>query len=134
MSETSDPATVLVVEDDPDVRLFAVSALRSLGYDSRQAGDAETALQVLEATPEIALLFTDIVLPGGMDGVGLATEVQRLRPGLPILFTSGYTEHTLVGGGQLMDGVEVLTKPYRKVELAGKLRTMLSRRRETKSR
>ena len=126
--------TVLVVEDDPDVRLFAVSALRSLGYDSRQAGDAETALQVLEATPEIALLFTDIVLPGGMDGVGLATEVQRLRPGLPILFTSGYTEHTLVGGGQLMDGVEVLTKPYRKVELAGKLRTMLSRRRETKSR
>ncbi len=126
--------TILVVEDDADVRQFAVSALRNLGYDSRQAGDAETALRVLETTPEIDLLFTDIVLPGGMDGVGLAAEVQRRYVGLPILFTSGYTEHTLVGGGQLVDGVEVLTKPYRKVELAGKLRALLNRRPETKIR
>lgn len=123
-----------MVEDDADVRQFAVSALRNLGYDSRQAGDAETALRVLETTPEIDLLFTDIVLPGGMDGVGLAAEVQRRYVGLPILFTSGYTEHTLVGGGQLVDGVEVLTKPYRKVELAGKLRALLNRRPETKIR
>ncbi|MBZ4194233.1 MAG: response regulator [Candidatus Contendobacter sp.] len=123
---------VLVVEDDPDVRLFAVSALRNLGYDSRQAGDAEAALQVLETMPEIALLFTDIVLPGGMDGVRLAAEVQRRLPGLPILFTSGYTEHTLVGGGQLVDGVEVLIKPYHKAELAGKLRALLNWRREAK--
>lgn len=122
--------TILVVEDDADVRQFAVSALRSLGYDSRQAGEAETALQLLETVPEIALLFTDIVLPGGMDGVGLATETHRRYPGLPILFTSGYTEHTLVGGGQIVEGVEVLTKPYRKVELAGKLRALLNRRRE----
>ena len=126
--------TILVVEDDADVRLFAVSALRSLGYDSRQAGEAETALQMLETMPEIALLFTDIVLPGGMDGVGLATETHRRYPGLPILFTSGYTEHTLVGGGQIVEGVEVLTKPYRKVELAGKLRALLNRRREVKLR
>ena len=126
--------TILVVEDDADVRQFAVSALRSLGYDSRQAGEAETALRLLETTPEIALLFTDIVLPGGMDGVALATETHRRYPGLPILFTSGYTEHTLVGGGQIVEGVEVLTKPYRKVELAGKLRALLNRRREFKLR
>lgn len=66
--------------------------------------------------------------------MGLAAEVKRRYVGLPILFTSGYTEHTLVGGGQLVDGVEVLTKPYRKVELAGKLRALLNRRPETKIR
>ena len=126
--------TILVVEDDADVRQFAVSALRNLGYDSQQAGDAAMALHLLDTVPEIALLFTDIVLPGGMDGVGLATETHRRYPGLPILFTSGYTEHTLVGGGQMVEGVEVLTKPYRKIELAGKLRALLNRRREAKIR
>jgi signal transduction histidine kinase/HAMP domain-containing protein len=120
--------TILVVEDEPDVRLFAVSALQSLGYDTRQAGDAKTALEVLDATPGIALLFTDIVLPGDMDGVGLATEVTRRHPGLPVLFTSGYTEHTLLGTGQRVESAEVLTKPYRKAELADKLRALLSRR------
>jgi CheY-like chemotaxis protein len=92
-------------------------------------------LQVLETTPEIALLFTDIVLPGGMDGVELvATEVPRCLPGLLILFTSGYTKHILVGGGPLVDGVEVLTKPYHKAEQADELRTLLNRRREAKPR
>jgi CheY-like chemotaxis protein len=120
--------TILVVEDDPDVRLFAVSALQSLGYDTRQASDSNTALEVLDTTSGIALLFTDIVLPGNMDGVGLAAEAQRRHPGLPVLFTSGYTEHTLLGHGNGVESAEVLTKPYRKAELAGKLRALLSRR------
>jgi signal transduction histidine kinase/CheY-like chemotaxis protein len=119
--------TILVVEDDVDVCLFAVKALHSLGYETCQAGDAKTALEILDTTPHIALLFTDIVLPGDMDGVHLATEAARRRPGLPILFTSGYTERILVSGGELAEGVEMLAKPYRKAELAGKLRTLLKR-------
>lgn len=116
---------ILVVEDNADVRLFAVRALQSLGYATRQAGDAATALKLLDATPEIALLFTDIVLPGDMNGVKLAIEVQRRSPGLPVLFTSGYTEHALVDNGQLFDGPEVLIKPYRKSDLGRKLRALL---------
>ena len=117
--------TILVVEDDAGVRLFAVTALERLGYDIRQAGAAATALQILDATPEVALLFTDIVLPGDMDGVQLAAEAQRRRPGLRVLLTSGYTEHTLVGNGHITEGVEVLTKPYHKSELARKLCLLL---------
>lgn len=120
--------TILVVEDDVDVCLFAVKALHSLGYETCQAGDAKTALEILDTTPHIALLFTDIVLPGDMDGVHLATEAAHRRPGLPILFTSGYTERMLVSGGELAEGMEILAKPYRKAELASKLRTLLNRR------
>jgi len=119
--------TILVVEDDTDVRLFAVNALRALGYDTRQAGDAAAALELLGATPQIVLLFTDIVLPGEMDGVKLAAEAQRRHPGLRVLFTSGYTEHPLIVGGQLAEDVEILAKPYRKNELGQKLRILLGR-------
>ncbi|HRW64715.1 MAG TPA: ATP-binding protein [Candidatus Competibacter sp.] len=119
--------TILVVEDDTDVRLFAVNALRALGYDTRQAGDAAAALELLETTPQIALLFTDIVLPGEMDGVKLAAEAQHRHPGLRVLFTSGYTEHPLIVGGQLAEDVEILAKPYRKNELGQKLRVLLGR-------
>ncbi len=118
---------ILVVEDDVDVCAFAVKALHSLGYQTCQAGDAKTALELLETTPEIALLFTDIVLPGAMDGVLLASEAAQRRPGLPILFTSGYTERMLVSGGELLADMELLAKPYRKAELAGKLGALLNR-------
>ncbi|HRX70824.1 MAG TPA: ATP-binding protein [Candidatus Competibacteraceae bacterium] len=120
--------TILVVEDDVDVRLFAIRALHSLGYETCQADNAKTALEILNLNPRIALLFTDIVLPGDMDGVHLATEATRRRPELPVLFTSGYTERMLVSGGGLAEGVEILAKPYRKAELGGKLRTLLNRR------
>ncbi len=120
--------TILVVEDETDVRLFAVKALHVLGYETLQAGDAETALGLLDAAPRIVLLFTDIVLPGSMDGVRLAAEARRRRPGLPVLFTSGYTEHALVGNGQLSEEVDLLTKPYRKADLGNKLRALLGRR------
>ena len=119
---------ILVVEDDADVRQFAVSALRGLGYTPLEAADAATALRVLEAMPHISLLFTDIVMPGEMDGVRLAAEAQRRYPGLRVLLTSGYTEHAVIGNGQPADGVEVLTKPYRKSELGKKLRLLLGQR------
>ncbi|HRX59632.1 MAG TPA: ATP-binding protein [Candidatus Competibacter sp.] len=120
--------TILVVEDDPGVRLFAVNALRGLGYKPVQAEDAAAALQVLETTPDILLLFTDIVMPGEMDGVKLAEEAQRRYPHLRVLYTSGYTEHALIGNGHQVAGVEVLTKPYRKADLGKKLRLLLSLR------
>lgn len=117
--------TLLVVEDDAGVRLFTVTTLERLNYNVRQAGTAATALQLLDTTPEIVLLFTDIVLPGDMDGVQLATEAQRRRPGLRVLFTSGYTEHALLGDGRITESIEVLTKPYHKIELARKLCLLL---------
>ena len=118
---------ILVVEDDADVRRFAVNALRGLGYIPVSAADAATALQVLETTPHIALLFTDIVMPGAMDGVKLAAEAQRRYPGLRVLLTSGYTEHAPIGNGELTAAVEVLAKPYRKADLGHKLRMLLDR-------
>ena len=118
--------TILVVEDDDDVRQFAVNALRGLGYMPLPAADAATALQVLEITPHIALLFTDIVMPGEMDGVKLAAEAQRRYPGLRVLLTSGYTEHAPLRNGHT-EAVEVLAKPYRKADLGRKLRMLLGR-------
>ncbi|HRD64826.1 MAG TPA: ATP-binding protein [Candidatus Competibacter sp.] len=119
---------ILVVEDDPEVRLFAVNALRSLGYDPLQAGDAATALRVLETIPQIALLFTDIILPGEMDGIKLAAIAQRRYPGLRVLLTSGYTAHPLIDKDQSTDGVDILAKPYRKAELGNRLRALLGSR------
>ena len=116
---------ILVVEDDADVRQFAVSALRGLGYTPLQAADAATALRLLETMPQISLLFTDIVMPGEMDGVRLAAEAQRRYPGLRVLLTSGYTEHAPIGSGERTEAVEVLAKPYRKADLGHKLRTLL---------
>ena len=118
--------SILVVEDDAEVRLFAVNALRGLGYDPLQAADAETALQVLATTSEIVLLFTDIIMPGQMDGVKLASEAQRRYPKLRVLYTSGYTEHALIGDGHQVEGVDVLLKPYRKADLGKKIRLLLS--------
>ncbi len=118
---------ILVVEDDADVRRFAVSALCGLGYEPLQAADAATALRVLETTPHIALLFTDIVMPGEMDGVRLAAEAQRRYPGLRVLLTSGYTEHAPIGHDELTAAIEVLAKPYRKADLGRKLRMLLGR-------
>lgn len=119
---------ILVVEDDAAVRLFAVNALRGLGYEPVAAADAASALEILETTLNIALLFTDIVMPGPMDGVKLAVEAQRRYPDLPVLYTSGYTEHALIGDGHQVAGADVLAKPYRKADLGKKLRLLLGPR------
>jgi CheY-like chemotaxis protein len=117
--------TVLVIEDDTPVRQLAVSMLNSLGYHPVEADSAKTALKVLEETPQVKLLFTDIVLPGGMNGTDLALQAQQLRPDLKVLFTSGYTEQALSNHRQFPEGAELLAKPYRKVNLAKKIHAML---------
>ncbi len=119
-------ATIMVVEDDAQVRKLAVNMLHSLGYQTVAAGDAWTALRLLAERPAVALLFTDVVLPGGMSGADLAREARQIRPELKVLFTSGYTEHALIHNGQVQDGVELLPKPYRKASLAKKVRAMLA--------
>lgn len=115
---------ILVVEDEPAVRRFTVEALQELGYRVVEAEDAETALALLDDHPEIALLFTDVVMPG-MNGRKLADEVLRRRPGLPVLFTTGYTRNAVVHNGVLDPGVHLLGKPFTIEDLATKLREVL---------
>jgi PAS domain S-box-containing protein len=117
--------TVLVVEDDPDVRTLSVAILSSLGYEILEAADGETALKVLETAPRVNLLFTDVVLPGGMGGPELAREVQSRFPGIAVLFTSGYTDLANVDRSALGEETELLKKPYRKADLARTVRLVL---------
>jgi CheY-like chemotaxis protein len=114
--------TILIAEDDPFVRSSVILRVEALGYRVVAAVNGQEALQRLRADPGIDMLFTDIVMPGGMSGWELADQARRIRPGLPVLFTSGYALETLVEQGRAQAGAVVLTKPYRKAELAQRLR------------
>jgi PAS domain S-box-containing protein len=119
--------TILVVEDDPMVREYVVGQLRSLGYTIIEAVNGPNAIAAFDSAPHVDLLFTDIVMPGGMSGRELADEVRRRYPQLKILFTSGYTENAVVHHGRLDPGVDLLNKPFAKRALAAKVRTVLDR-------
>jgi PAS domain S-box-containing protein len=116
---------VLVVEDDVLVRGFVIAQLHSLGYRTAAAGDGRAALEYVDSGQPFDLLFTDVVMPGGMTGRQLAVEVSRRQPGTKVLYTSGYTENAIVHHGRLDQGVMLLSKPYRKAELAGMVRLAL---------
>ncbi|MBH5368810.1 PAS domain S-box protein [Bradyrhizobium glycinis] len=118
--------TILIVEDDPFVRSSVIRRVEALGYRVVAAVNGKDALQQLQGDPGIDLLFTDIVMPGGMSGWELADQARRVLPGLPVLFTSGYALETLVEQGRAQAHAIVLTKPYRKVELAQRLRDALA--------
>ncbi|URI07231.1 PAS domain-containing protein [Aquincola tertiaricarbonis] len=115
---------VLVVEDEPAVRAFSVEALTELGYAVLEADSAAAALQLLDAHPEVALLFTDVVMPE-VNGRKLADEALRRRPGLKVLFTTGYTRNAVVHNGVLDPGVHLLGKPFTVEELAARVREVL---------
>lgn len=119
--------TILVVEDDHRVRRTTVARVEELGYTVLAAADGETALEVLRDSPGVDLLFTDVVMPGGMMGSALADEAKRLYPNIRVLFTSGYTEQAGVQAGAIREGGDLLKKPYRRPELAAKLREILDR-------
>jgi PAS domain S-box-containing protein len=116
---------LLVVEDDANLRSLAVELLQRLGYRTLAAGDAAGALGLLVENPEVSLLLADMVLPGGKNGAQLAGEVQRLRPGLPVLFMSGYTESAVIHNGRLDEGVRLLEKPFTTNALASAVRKAL---------
>ena len=116
---------ILVVEDDDMVRASAVGTLRELGYTCIHASDGDEALEVVKSGAKIDLLFTDVIMPGAVKSRQLANEAQRLRPGLPVLFTSGYTENAIVHHGRLDEGVQLLSKPYSRDDLARKIGALL---------
>jgi PAS domain S-box-containing protein len=116
--------TILVVEDDDMVRKYVVTQLHSLGYRTLTAVDGPSALALVDAGTPFDLLFTDVVMPG-MNGGELAEAVLRRRPGTPVLYTSGFTENAELDSALLADGVQMLAKPYRKGDLARKLREVL---------
>ncbi len=117
---------ILIVEDDALVRQYVVAQIKSLGYAALEAANAAEALSIIDADKSIDLLFTDVIMPGAMNGRQLADEAARRRPDLKTLFTSGYTENAIVHHGRLDSGVLLLAKPYRKSELAKMLRTALA--------
>lgn len=117
--------TILVVEDDDRVRQHVRATLAGLGYRVVEAADGPGALEILRENRDVDLLFTDIVLPGGMNGRVLADAAKALRSDLKVLFTSGYSEDTIVHQGRLDPEVELLGKPYRRSQLAAKLRKVL---------
>jgi CheY-like chemotaxis protein len=116
---------VLMVEDNKDLRVVTLKQLTDLGYRTLEAENARQALTILAAHPEIDLLFTDIVMPGGMTGTELAREAKRLYPKLKILLTSGYTARATANGFHDIEGLELLNKPFRKRDLAARLRSVL---------
>jgi PAS domain S-box-containing protein len=118
---------VLIVEDDEGLRAVTVKQLRNLGYRTLEARNAKQALEVLAAHPDIDLLFTDIVMPGGMTGADLARKARQLYPKLKILLTSGYTARAMTQGFGDIEGLELLDKPYRRRDLAMRLRAELDR-------
>ncbi len=118
--------TILVVEDDKLVRDYVLTQLHSLGYVTLDAANAAEALAIVEAGKEFDLLFTDVIMPGAMNGRQLANELQKRKPGLKVLFTSGYTENAIIHHGRLDSGVLLLAKPYRKSDLAIMIRKALA--------
>lgn len=120
--------TILVVEDDSEVRTTVVGMLTRLGYKVMEAHDGSTGLEMLKSNHDVDLLFTDVVMPGPVSSTQLAQEASRLLPELGILFTSGYTRNALTTGGRLEKGVQLLSKPYNEEQLAKKVRQVLASR------
>ena len=116
---------VLVVEDDEGVRRTTVAAIREIGYSVLEAGGAAEALRILDTGAEVALLFTDVVMPE-INGRKLADEALTRRPSLKVLFTTGYTQNAIVHNGLLDSGVELIGKPFSIEQLAAKFKAVLS--------
>jgi PAS domain S-box-containing protein len=116
---------ILVVEDDEVLRGYATDILRELGYRVLEAGNGAAALDALARNPEIDLLFTDVIMPGGLNGRQLVDQALKARPTLKVLFTTGYTRNAIVHQGRLDPDVNLIGKPYSFEQLAAKIRACL---------
>jgi PAS domain S-box-containing protein len=122
---SSGTETILVVEDDALVRNFVIGQLQGLGYKTIAVSDGRAALACIDSEQPFDLLFTDLIMPGGMNGRELAEDVMRRRPGTKVLYTSGYTDNGIMHHGRLDEGVMLISKPYRKSTLAQMVRQAL---------
>jgi PAS domain S-box-containing protein len=118
--------TILVVEDEEAVREAALAMMDELGYRRLEAADAEAALAIVEAGAQIDLVFTDVVMPGPLRTREFAQRLKTLRPDLPVLFTSGYTDNAIIHQGRLDEGVNLISKPYAKADLARRIAQLLA--------
>ena len=117
--------TVLVVDDEPSVRMLVLDVLEDLGYASLEAEDGPSGLRMLQGQARLDLLITDVGLPGGMNGRQVADAARVLRPGLKVLFITGYAENAVVGNGHLDPGMAILTKPFAIDDIAAKIRSLI---------
>ena len=117
---------ILIVEDDPLVREHVTRLLVELGYQTEAAADGVEAMAMLGAPGDFDLVFSDVVMPGGMSGFDLAARARKSHPGLPVLLTSGYADTARSGTGRSTDGAEILQKPYSRAELARRIRALLN--------
>jgi len=118
--------SILIVEDDALVRDYVVTQIKRFGYRTLAASNSAEALAIIDGPERIDLLYTDVIIPGGMNGRQLAIEAVKRRPGLRVLYTSGYTENAIVHHGRLDPGVLLLPKPYLSADLARMIRTALA--------
>jgi PAS domain S-box-containing protein len=125
LQSTGGTETILCVEDDASVRAYVIAQLESLGYKAIAASNAAEALAIADGGAEFDLLFTDVVMPGRMNGKQLAERMRLRRPSLRVLFTSGYTDHTIIRDGRIVRDVFFLSKPYRRPQLARMVRRSL---------
>jgi len=119
--------TILLVEDDENVRATTAETLSELGYGVLRAKDADGALVIVDSGAAIDLLFTDIVMPGALQAIELARKAQQKIPGIAVLFTTGYAENAALHAGRLARGINLITKPYARDQLALKLRQILNK-------
>jgi CheY-like chemotaxis protein len=117
--------TVLIVDDEPTIRMLAAEVLQELGYTAIEAVDGPAGLKILQSPARIDLLITDVGLPGGMNGRQVADAGRAIRPELKVLFITGYAENAAVGNGHLEPGMQVLTKPFAMEALASRIRTLI---------
>jgi PAS domain S-box-containing protein len=120
-----DGQTVMVVDDEPTVRMLVMEVLEEAGYAAIEAGDGPSAMKVLESNARIDLLITDVGLPGGMNGRQVADAARVVRPDLKVMFITGYAENAVVGNGQIDPGMSVVTKPFDVAALGSKIKEIL---------
>jgi CheY-like chemotaxis protein len=122
---TESGETILLVDDEPSLRMLITDVLEELGYTVIEAADSVAGLKVLQSNVRIDLLLSDVGLPGGMNGRQMADAGRQTRPGLKVLFITGYAENAVIGNGRLAPGMQVLTKPFPIETLAAKVRQLM---------